>query len=234
MKNSFRIVYLILLTLGVIACEKDLYNLEAYQNHKVFKVYANISPQQNNVAITDTIWISVDASGLTFNDQITEKAFQLDTATFISQIRLYDRVDFENVVPVNLILKSGEIHVEQIERVKDNTYSFIFSGNHAYLLRIGLLFDQPGSYAIGFNNFPNPYLSCNGPDCDKGQGIWFDVYHSWDEQQKTFLKQDFADYVFSINNPDYLAPALDAGNSDDKVILDNCIYPEAVFFVKIK
>lgn len=201
------------------------------KNHKVFRMAAFINPVKKELAVKDTLWITIELPENTVHDLVTDNLVRVAEAQYICQLELVNIANEDEVVDATFVVKDGMFYEDHSvsSTTSKNGYGFSFGYPEKEKLTLGLVPNKIGDYAIWFNNFPNPFHGCKGNSCDQGRGYWYDIYHQWDSESQAFEKSDFVDYVFALNENEWNALEL-----DKDPYLQYSIYPESIYFFKVK
>lgn len=221
-----------LLALSSCAADGDLKLLyDDAKNHKVFKISAHASLEQAEVKLKDTLWITIQMPGSTLYDIVSEKSVSVGEAKYICQLELRNMVNVDDIVDATFVIEEGSVYVDQnsYSTTGKNGYGFTFGYPNHTNLKIGIVPNEFGIFAVWFNNFPNPYHGCKGNNCDQGRGYWYDVFYNKNRESQQFEKSDFVDYQFLFNGKKYIPLELDKTH-----FLEYCIYPESIFFFKVQ
>lgn len=177
------------------------------------------------------MWINIELPGSNLYDIVSEKEVAVEDAKFICQLELSNMVNVDEFVDVTVVIDEGNVYVDQnsYSTTGKNGYGFTFGYPYQTNLKVGIIPNDYGIFAIWFNNFPNPYHGCKGNNCDEGRGYWYDIFYNFDEESQEYKNADFVDYVFSFNDENYVPLEL-----DETPFLEYCVYPESIFFFKVQ
>lgn len=215
----------ILMTISSLwSCSKELdATLESDSHEKVFEVYANLSPQKYELSLSDTVWISINYNfSETLFDMVSAKEQIISDAKFFCAIQIEDQIEPDRTVNFTYVLKEGTLSERE-----GNALGITFGHPETVAnLKLGIVLEDAGRYAIWFNNTPNPISNCK-TDCSGDLSYFYDVYYNYRTSTMTYATKDFVDYKFSSSQN------LE-GDSKIEPYLEYAIYKESIFVCTIR
>ena len=226
------ILYLFLFPLLWMSCEKadmeyDRYNDLAVPNgnEMVFDFVMNFRPM-GAIRENDTIWIEQTVSNNLFTDKISQKGvvLPLNESKFICQLRLTDLLE-NKPVDYKLVIQKGK-------EISNNEGVFALSFGYPDLipaLKVGIVFNEIGKYALSFDNYPNPtieqpvYDYCNTTECN---GYFYDLYFGVTNNDSDFSYKALVEYRFNMNEM--------VLNYNADAFMEKAIYNDAILFITVR
>lgn len=207
------------------SCSEDLLGDSEFSlnNESVFTLQAKIEPKTKSVSTKDTFWITVEyGTREVLLDMVSQANISLNQAKFFCALQFEDQIDPSNPVKYSCAIKSGKID-QQI----DNGIGFEFGHpDEVAKLEIGIVFKNPGRYAMWFNNTPNPYVNCD-IECRGDVSYHYDVFHEFEASSKEYKLKDFVDYVFDYTQ----------NHTEDRAIapyLNNAIHNNSIIICSVR